>query len=112
MSGELPSQGAGPRHLASDGDGPQAPAHGPARKCSDGFGPLLEERRLLVDLLLMAGLMDTPALPLTVESTIGMAHDGSGHDRPFCGIVSCAARPRTFIGCVRDRPVAPWESLL
>src|SRR5215831_9691898 len=56
---QKPSQGAGPRHLASDGDGPQAPAHGPARKCSDGFGSLLEERRLLVDLLLMAALMDT-----------------------------------------------------
>ena len=38
-------------------------------------GHFLEERRLLVDLLLMAALMDTPALPLTVESTIGMAHD-------------------------------------
>ena len=54
-----PAQGAGPRHLASDGDGPQAPAHGPARKCSDGFAPLFEERRLLVDLLLMAAPMDT-----------------------------------------------------
>ena len=35
----------------------------------------LEERRLLVDLLLMAALMDTPVLPLTVDSITGMARD-------------------------------------